>query len=103
MQRKILIIDDHDDLATSLDEAFDQAGHDVRLAASRDGALPIENIEGYVLVITDLDVDRPCDPSAHGNGASCLPNLVEVDGAEHVKAFKLCAASFRRDEFNEDQ
>ncbi|HSI89114.1 MAG TPA: ATP-binding protein [Pyrinomonadaceae bacterium] len=103
MQRKILIIDDHDDLATSLDEVFDQAGHDVRLAESRDEALTIENIEGFDLVITDLDVDRTCDHSANGNGASCLPNLVEVEGAEHVKAFKICAANFRRDEFNEDQ
>jgi serine/threonine-protein kinase RsbW len=103
MQRKILIIDDHDDLATSLDEAFDQAGHEIRIVENRDEALNIENIEGFDLVITDLDVDRPCEPVANGNGASCLPKLEGVVGAEHVKAFKICAANFRRDEFNEDQ
>src|SRR5690606_9524728 len=103
MQRKILIIDDHDDLATSLDGAFDDEGHQLRDAESRDEALKIDNIEGFDLVITDLDVDRPCDASSNGNGASCLPNVASVEGAEHVKAFKICAANFRRDEFNEDQ
>ena len=57
MQRNILIIDDHDDLATALDEVFSHTGHVVKVVEDRDEALAVENIDDFDLVITDLDVD----------------------------------------------
>ena len=104
MQRTILIIDDHDDLATSLDEVFSHAGHKVNIVANREDALAIQNIEDYDLVVTDLDVDRPqASVSKNGHDPMCLPEGVEPEAGQHVKAFKLCASNFRRDEFNEDE
>ena len=56
MQRRILIIDDHDDLASSLNEVFTHTGHEVRVLERRADALAIEHLEDFDLVITDLDV-----------------------------------------------
>jgi serine/threonine-protein kinase RsbW len=104
MQRNILIIDDHDDLATALDEVFTHTGHSVRVVEDRDEALAVDNIDQFDLVITDLDVDpRNSAPDQNGGGATCLPEMPEAVAGEHIKAFKLCAANFRREQFDEDE
>jgi serine/threonine-protein kinase RsbW len=103
MQRRILIIDDHDDLASALDEVFSHIGHHVDVVENRQQALGVENIEGYDLVITDLDVDNTGGASVNGNDPVCLPNIINSYECEHIKAFKICASNFRRDEFDEDE
>lgn len=103
MQRQILIIDDHDDLATSLEEVFTATGHAVKVVENRKDALAIDNIESFDLVVTDLDVVPRDGSSDNGGPAVCLPEHIIANVGEHVKAFKLCAANFRRDEFNEDE
>jgi serine/threonine-protein kinase RsbW len=97
MQRRILIIDDHDDLATDLDEVFSALGHSVALLESRADALEVANFEQFDLVITDLDVNSTRSPNVNGNG-----NASENDG-EHVKAFKVSAANFTKSEFDESE
>lgn len=87
MQRKILIIDDHDDLATSLTEVFSHIGHEVKVLENRADALETE-LADFDIVITDLDVP---------------PAEAATPGDEHVKAFKLSATSFRREDFDEDE
>ena len=103
MQRKILIIDDHDDLATALDEVFTHVGHSVEVLESRHEALTTD-LNSYDLVITDLDVDGPIPVAdLNGNGAVCLPQVPSIATGEHIKAFKICATNFRRDEFDESE
>ena len=104
MQRRILIIDDHDDLATALEEVFSHVGHEVRVLERRDDALAMDNIQDYDLVITDLDVGGT-GPIASLNGDSpiCLPSVPHLNPDDHIKAFKLCASNFRRDEFDENE
>ncbi|MEQ1645035.1 MAG: ATP-binding protein [Pyrinomonadaceae bacterium] len=103
MQRKILIIDDHDDLATALEEVFLHVGHTVKIVESRSDALRVENMEGYDLVITDLD-DRPGDSApVAAIEQVCMPDFPEVTAKEHVKAFKLCASNYRRENFDEEE
>ena len=58
MHRRILIIDDHNDLAEALEEVFTHQGHEVQTVEDRTAALEIENIYDYDLVITDLDVEN---------------------------------------------
>ena len=53
MHRRILIIDDHDDLATALEEVFSHQGHEVSVVHDRAAALEIDNIYDHDLVITD--------------------------------------------------
>lgn len=108
MQRKILIIDDYDDLATSLRDVFDAAGHSVEIVDSRSEALGVDGLDDFDLVITDLDVDNSKGsetPIAHtnGNNGTCIPDLPKGEAGEHIKAFKFCASNFRRDEFDEEE
>ncbi len=104
MQRRILIIDDHDDLASSLQDVFVTVGHLVQIVPDRESALSIKNIETFDIVITDLDVES-CVPDAslNGNSPICLPSKILGSADEHVKAFKICAANFRREEFDEEE
>ncbi len=102
MQRRILIIDDHDDLATALDDVFVKVGHEVRVVESYKEIADVKDIDRYDLVITDLNVDDP--ESMSPNGSVCLPQISEDRrDAPQIKAFKLCASNFRRDEFDEGE
>ena len=95
MKRRILIIDDHDDLASALDEVFTHQGHAVKIVENRTDALAVGELSSFDLIVTDLDV-RPGERalSSNGSGEICRPDLPET--GEHVKAFKLCAANYRR-------
>ena len=93
MQRRILIIDDHDDLATALEEVFDAMGHSVALLESRQDALEVENFKQFDVVITDLDIQSP---RQHIQNGSTAPK-------EHVKAFKVSAANFCRGPYDETE
>src|SRR5688572_22149281 len=95
MQRRILIIDDQDDLATALEEVFIGQGHSVALLESRADALEVPNFEQFDLVITDLDVSS--SPVQNLNGSGAAPG----NRKEHVKAFKVSAVNFARSEFDE--
>lgn len=96
MQRRILIIDDHDDLASALEEVFASMGHSVAFLESRADALEVTNFEQFDLVITDLDVQSTRQGSTRNGTANGEP-------AQHVKAFKVSAANFSRKEYDENQ
>jgi len=104
MQRQILIIDDHNDLATALEEVFSHVGHSVKVLNSRDEAMTTVEVDSFDLVITDLDVNvRDRVNSTNGHQPACLPDIPTDTLAEQTKVFKLCAANFRRDEFDENE
>ncbi|HKP67865.1 MAG TPA: ATP-binding protein [Pyrinomonadaceae bacterium] len=95
MQRRILIIDDHDDLATALEEVFTEVGHSVVVMESRATGLEASISEQFDLVITDLDIQSPRQDALNGNTPAA--------NEEHVKAFKVSASGFRRDGFDENE
>jgi serine/threonine-protein kinase RsbW len=101
MQRQILIVDDHDDLASALEEVFTHIGHKVTIVDSRHEALAITDLDGFDLIITDLDVGPAASP-ASPNGSECLTD-VDVKPGDRVKAFKLCASNFHRNGLDEDE
>jgi len=102
MQRRILIIDDHDDLASDLAEVFSHVGHQVSLVHSREDVLSVDNIDDFDVVLTDLDVEST-ENDAHPKEGSCLPDLPFLAKGTRVKAFKFCASNFRREDFNEEE
>ena len=103
MQRRILIIDDHDDLASALEEVFSHTGHRVRVVQNRNDALAVTDLADFDLIITDLDL-RPDDPvSVNGSAPFCPEGMPPDTEGKHVKAFKLGAANFRRDDFDEQE
>ena len=93
MQRRILIIDDHDDLATALEEVFTAVGHLVVLSESRAGGVEATNAEEFDITITDLDIQSERHTGLNGSTSTA--------DQQHIKAFKVSAAHFRRDEFDE--
>jgi serine/threonine-protein kinase RsbW len=105
MQRKILIVDDHDDLKTALTEVFSKLGFVVESTESRDEAVKIDKAEDFDLVISDLDGDKAfTNQKVSGNGFTCLPRIDnETSDRSFVKAFKICAIHFRRENFDEDE
>lgn len=104
MQRRILIVDDHNDLAEALEEVFTHTGHAVTVLEDRESAVALGNLEQFDLVITDLDVkDFGSAPAPLNGDASCLPRVLAPHEGEHIKAFKICASRFRRDGFNEEE
>ncbi|CAN5373285.1 ATP-binding protein [soil metagenome] len=105
MQRRILIVDDHDDLASALSEVFGKTGYFVKTTESRNEAVKLDEIEDYDIVITDLDGDKAFPKSdSFQTEDICLPEIISGDtDRSNVKAFKVCATHFRRDEFDEDE
>lgn len=112
MQRRILIVDDHDDLKTALTEVFTKTGYFVKAAESRDEAVRLDRTHDYDIVITDLDGDAAF-PKEHGDQKedTCLPTADDDAAADDsdefnrsfVKAFKICATNFKRENFDEEE
>ncbi|MBC7797797.1 MAG: ATP-binding protein [Pyrinomonadaceae bacterium] len=84
MTRKILIVDDHDDLATELQTVFNRHGHEVKTLESREEALHLHHLQGFDVIITDLD------------------NYDEQQSTEDIHVFKIGAANLRSD-FDENE
>jgi DNA-binding NtrC family response regulator len=55
MQKKILIVDDHDDLSTALTGEFSRLGHLVETTESRAEAVELIEDKKFDLIISDLD------------------------------------------------
>lgn len=105
MQRRILIVDDHDDLKTALSDVFNKLGFFVKTTESRDEALKIDETSDFDLIITDLDGDQAFPDNENSCELdACLPTLEPGEvSRSFVKAFKICATNFRRDNFSEDE
>ena len=105
MQRKILIIDDHDDLSSGLKEVFTRTGYAVETIKNRLEAVALDAIDGFDVVITDLDnVDAMPEAVEHDEDEnSCLPEIEQPKHSEHIRAFKICATSFNREHYDETE
>lgn len=95
--RQILIVDDHDDLATPLCQVFDECGYAVKTLETRLAAVDICDLTAFDLIVVDLDdVDENNKPVNRAH--------LTAGGDEIIKAFKICASNFDREEnFNEDE
>ncbi len=105
MQRKILLIDDHDDLGTALDVTFSGLGHLVMALDNRPEALEVSGLADFDLIITDLDnIDHCANLNLNGNTTACLPsNISSTSDDEVIKAFKISAANYSRRNFDENE
>ena len=104
MKRNILIIDDHDDLATALDEVFTHTGHRVKVIDNGGSVPSAKDLNSFDLIVTDLDVEEgSAFAAANGNLPRCLPHDTKKHKGERTKAFKICASGFRGDGLNEEE
>lgn len=103
MQKKILIVDDHDDLSTALTDEFSRLGHLVETRESRDEAVELIEGKDFDLVITDLDGEHlTADPNQSGQELTCLPAPVS-NPRSNIKAFKICVTRYKKGEFSEEE
>lgn len=105
MQRKILIIDDHDDLAAALSAEFSDRGFYVESTRDRDDAVRRFNRDEFDVVITDLDGKNLVsndDEERVNERLPCLPEPVS-EGRSNIKAFKICLANYRPEKFAESE
>ena len=99
--KKILIIDDHDDLASLLTKEFTKVGHTVKILENRDAAVDLLERKDFDVVITDLDGEH-LQASKNEADPECLPAAPEEESRSPIKAFKICISNFEKENFNED-
>ena len=81
-KRRILIVDNNDELRGLLEQALRKLGHEVVAAAERGKAVRRDDLDSFDLIISDL-------------------SDAEVNGS--VKAFKMGAANYLRLPYNRDE
>ncbi len=101
MKKKILIVDDHDDLASLLTKEFTKLGHSVKIIENRADAVDLINGENFDLVISDLDGEQLIAQESE-NGAECLPDEAE-SSRSLIKAFKICVSNYNNENFTEEE
>jgi serine/threonine-protein kinase RsbW len=101
MQKKILIVDDHDDLASLLTKEFTKLGHKVKTIENRAEAVDLIDGEHFDLIISDLDGEQLVIQNSENN-VECLPDPIE-DTRSLIKAFKICVSNYKKDTFSEDE
>ena len=97
-KRRILIVDNNDELRALLEQSLGNLGHDVVVTGEREKALAREDLDDFDLVISDLS-----DAEVNGQPIGDLQrkHLVTPIGPLStepaiIKAFKLGAANFLR-------
>ena len=105
-KRRILIVDNHDELRALLEEVLGKLGHEVVVATERQKALARDDLDDFDLVISDL-TDAEVDGQDIGElqrKRLLIPVIAQHD-ANHiiVKAFKMGAANYLRLPYNKEE
>lgn len=102
MQKKILIVDDHDDLSSALTEEFGKEGDFVKTSKTRDEAVACIENDNFDLIITDLDGDNLTNAADNTKDIECLPDALN-DARSYIKAFKICVSNYDDRKFTESE
>ncbi|HEV7842117.1 MAG TPA: ATP-binding protein [Pyrinomonadaceae bacterium] len=108
-RRRILIVDDNDELRSALENVLCELGHDVVATDDREAAVTRGDLDEFDLIISDLtdDADSGVEIlSELHRQRLAVPVVVSSDEAQKpgiVKAFKMGAANFLRLPYNNDE
>jgi CheY-like chemotaxis protein len=108
-KRRILIVDDNQELRTSLEEVLRELGHDVVATGERAEALEREDLDEFDLIISDLTDDADSGVqllSELKRKRLLVPVVVSSDEAQQpgvVKAFKLGAVNYLRHPYDKEE
>ena len=108
-KRRILIVDNNDELRASLEKVLRELGHEVVATGDREHALAREDLDEFDLIISDLTEDEHSGIqllSEIKRKRLLIPVVVSSEEAQHpgvVKAFKMGAANFLRLPYNKDE
>jgi serine/threonine-protein kinase RsbW len=108
-RRRILIVDNNDELRAMLEQVLQELGHEVVATGDRAAALAREDLEDFDLIISDLTEDEHSGIqllSEIKRKRLMVPVVVSSDEGQQpgvVKAFKMGAANFLRLPYNKDE
>jgi serine/threonine-protein kinase RsbW len=104
-KRRILIVDNNDELRALLAEALGNLGHEVVVTGERDEALSRDDLEEFDLVISDLtEAEINGQPISETQRKHLLtPVSAELKQPDIIKAFKMGAANYLRLPYNREE
>jgi serine/threonine-protein kinase RsbW len=108
-RRRILIVDNNDELRAMLEQVLQELGHEVVATGDRAIALEREDLDEFDLIISDLTEDEHSGIqllSEIKRKRLMVPVVVSSDEAQQpgvVKAFKMGAANFLRLPYNKEE
>ncbi|HLA10088.1 MAG TPA: ATP-binding protein [Pyrinomonadaceae bacterium] len=105
-QRRILIVDNNDELRASLEDVLGKLGHEVIVTGQRHEALARKDLDQFDLIISDLTDDAECSTDSVGDlQRKHLLVPVPLNGTEPtiIKAFKMGAGNFLRLPYNKEE
>ena len=102
-KRRILIVDNNDELRVLLEQALGQLGHDVIVTGEREKALRRDDLDSFDLIISDLsEAEINGEPISELHRKHLVIPLGE-HGPGVIKAFKMGAANYLRLPYNRDE
>jgi serine/threonine-protein kinase RsbW len=108
-RRRILIVDNNDELRAMLEQVLEELGHEVVATGDRAVALAREDLDEFDLIISDLTEDEYSGVqllSEIKRKRLMVPVVVSSEEGQQpgiVKAFKMGAANFLRLPYNKDE
>jgi serine/threonine-protein kinase RsbW len=105
-KRRILIVDNNDELRAILEEVLGSRGHEVVVTGQRDEALARNDLDQFDLIISDLTEDIEVVAGSIGDlQRKHLLVPVAANGAQPdvIKAFKMGAANYLRLPYNKEE
>ncbi|MBA3805326.1 MAG: ATP-binding protein [Acidobacteria bacterium] len=108
-KRRILIVDDNDELRAVLEAALRELGHEVVAIGERREALAREDLEEFDLIISDLTDDEDSGVqllSEIKRKRLMVPVVISSDQAQQpgvVKAFKMGAVNYLRSPYDKEE
>jgi serine/threonine-protein kinase RsbW len=102
-KRRILIVDNNDELRTLLEEVLGNLGHEVVVTGERDEALSRDDLEEFDLVISDLTEAEINGQHISEIQRKHLLTSAELKQPNIIKAFKMGAANYLRLPYNREE
>jgi serine/threonine-protein kinase RsbW len=108
-RRRILIVDNNDELRAMLEQVLQELGHEVVATGDRELALAREDLDEFDLIISDLTEDEHSGVqllSEIKRKRLMVPVVVSSEEGQQpgiVKAFKMGAANYLRSPYNKDE
>jgi serine/threonine-protein kinase RsbW len=104
-KRRILIVDNNDELRLLLEKVLGQLGHEVVVTGERKKALRRDDLDSFDLIISDLSEAEVNGQPISELHRKHLVTPLSSHGAppEIIKAFKLGAANYLRSPYDRDE
>lgn len=104
-KRRILIVDNNDELRVLLEQALGRLGHEVVVTGERSKALRRDDLDSFDLIISDLsEAEVNGEPISELHRKHLVTPLgEEFKGRGVIKAFKMGAANYLRSPYNRDE